>query len=254
MKSLIGALMAGLLTIGLIAQDIPDVKVIMLGIGAKNATFDETRFPHLSFFYTPELISQAQLDGTEKSALSLLAGDATREVFEGKPELLAKWWDETDIRSHAILFDKNGVGTWQGWIDRKDELMDSRGYGDEEELEDAFEFLFEDEEVTELDADKEFDYEDNDCLIESKIPDFEVTSVSGEKKSIKNMVEDGKATLLVFFQIPSDVDLVAAKKEVKKEDGLSGFLGGLTQTVAGEEWEQTIIKIENQLFQYKIEE
>jgi len=105
-----------------LAQDTYDINVIMIGIGGKNATFDESKYPDLSFYYTPNLVSKAELGETAKSALSLF-GDGAREIFEGKPDILAKWWDDKDLRNYALLFDKNGVGTWQGRLNIEDNLV-----------------------------------------------------------------------------------------------------------------------------------
>ncbi len=243
-----------LISYSLFAQEISSLKVVAVGIGAKNPTFVEKKFPHIEFYYTPELISKAELSETGKSALALLAEDATREVFEGKPELLSKWWDERDLRFYSTLFDKNGVGAWQGKLNRSDDLMAINGKGVESGFEDALEYLIEDGKVAEFDSDKKFNYEAFDCLIETKMPDFEIISVDGVKKSIKSVVENGNTTLLVFFQIPSSVDLNAAKKEVKEESGFGGFLSAMTQSAAGSHWESTFINIESIIFEHKVTE
>lgn len=234
------------------SQNAYDMNVIMVGIGGKNATFDESKFPDLQFYYTPELISQAQVEDDAKAAISLLGGE-TREVFEGKPEILQKWFDEMDLRGYALVFDKNGVGTWQGKLDIEDDIIeDSEGEGEEESLEDTFEFLFEDGEVMELDEDKEFDYEDDDSIIETYMPDFEVVALDGSKKSIRNLTKNGKTTMVVFFQISKDVDLNAAAN-VKEEDGLGGFLSSTVKSMAGFSWQQLMKKLEFSIYGKEIE-
>jgi len=224
------------------AQPKYDLKVVAVGIGEKNQTFNESNFPNIEFYYTPGLLSKAELDETGKSVVALL-GDGAREIFEGTPELLAKWWDDRDLRSYAILFDRNGVGAWQGKL-RREEIFDNKGKGaDEDNLEDAVTTLIEDEEFPEFDDGKEFDYEEDDCLLQTKMPDFEVTSARGDKKSIKNIIENGKTTLFVFFQISKDVDVNAAQKSEKSES-LGSFLGGLTQSAAGVTWSELFKNLE----------
>jgi len=132
--------------------------------------------------------------------------------------------------------------------------MAINGKGVESGFEDALEYLIEDGKVAEFDSDKKFNYEAFDCLIETKMPDFEIISVDGVKKSIKSVVENGNTTLLVFFQIPSSVDLNAAKKEVKEESGFGGFLSAMTQSAAGSHWESTFINIESIIFEHKVTE
>lgn len=224
------------------AQSQYDIKVVAVGIGEKNPTFSESNFPNIEFYYTPGLVSKAEVDETGKAVVALL-GDGAREVFEGKPEVLAKWWDDRDLRSYAILFDKNGVGTWQGML-RREEIMDNNGKGaNEENLENAVQALLEDGETTELDNEKAFDFEDDECLLQTKMPDFEVATATGEKKSIKSVVENGKTTLLVFFQISKDVDVNAAKKS-EESKSFGSFLSGMTQSAAGVLWSQLFKNLE----------
>ncbi len=236
----------------ILSQTTYDMNVIMIGIGGKNPTFDESKFPNLQFYYTPEMISQAEVGDEAKAAVALLGG-STREVFAGKPEILEEWYDELDLRNYALLFDKNGVGTWQGKLDLEDHMIeDSEGQGEEESLEDTFEFLFDDGEEMEFDDGKEFDYEDDDCIIETKMPDFEVVAVDGSKKSIKSLVENGKTTMVVFFQISKDMDLNAAE-EVKEEEGIGGFFGGVAKSMAGYSWQQLMKQLEFYIYGNEVE-
>lgn len=234
------------LTLNSYAQPKYDIKVIAVGIGEKNPSFDESKFPNIEFYYTPELISKAEVDETGKAVVALL-GDGAREIFEGKPDILAKWWDDKDLRSYAVLFDKNGTGTWQGKL-RREEILDNSGEGAEESvLDDALEVLIEDEEVTDFDEDKEFDYTDDDSFLETKMVDFDVTTPGGEIKSIKSVVENGKTTLLVFFQISKDVDINEAKKS-EESKSLGSFLGGMIKSEAGIKWSELFKNIESNIF------
>ena len=229
------------------AQDTYDVNVVMIGIGAKNPTFDESKFPDLKFFYTPGLVSQAKVGDDAKSVVSLLGG-SSREIFKGKPEILEKWFDDRDLRGYAIVFDKNGVGAWQGKLNLEDDLIeDSEGEGEEETLEDTFVYLIEDGEVMELDKDKEFDYEDDDSVIETLMPDFEVVAPDGKKKSIRELTKAGKPTMLVFFQISKDVDLNAAKN-IQKEKNIGNFFSSTLKSVAGVNWQQLMKKLEYSVY------
>lgn len=224
------------------AQDYGKLKVIMVGIGQQNPTIDHGKYPHLKFYYTPELKSQAEMSTNAKSALSFLGGTkASREIFKGEPKILADWWDEIDLRGHAILFDKNGVGFWQGYVDRLPDIMDSRGYGEEKVLEDALEAIFEDGETADFDDDKEFEIDEDDNLIERKMIDFNVVGKDGSQKSIKELVETGNPTLVAFFAIPSDIDINALAKEEKVNDS---FLGALSQTATAFEFLKLFEKVE----------
>ena len=229
-------------------EDKYDINVIMIGIGAKNPTFDESKFPNLKFYYTPGLVSKAELDETAKGALSLFAGETAREVFEGKPDILAKWWDEMDLRNYALIFDKNGVGTWQGKLNIEDDLVeDSEGEGEESSLEDTFEFLIEDGNTVDFDEDKEFDCEDDDSIIETKLPDFEVVAPDSSKIMISELMSNDKPTMIVFFQISKDVDINAAK-DADKEESVGGFLSSQVQSAAGLNWKHLMKNLEFYIF------
>lgn len=233
------------------AQEQYKINVVMLGIGAHNPTFDEKQFPDLKYYYTPELISQAKVGKTGKALVNLF-GDNTREIFEGEPAHLAKWWDEKNLKNYAVLFDKNGVGAWQGYLNLdEDDILDSDAEGgDHESLKDILEQLIEDNENIELDVDKnkdDFDYGDDESLLEREMPDFNVESINKETKSIKNLVKSDKPTLLIIFQIPKDVDLNAQKK-METEKSVGGFLGNVAQTTAKQTWLGVMQKIEFSVF------
>ena len=221
-------------------------ELLMVGIGAKNPTFSESKFPHLNIVYTPGLKSQAQMGGTGKSALSLLGGKATREIFKGTPEFLEKWWDKTDIRYHAVLFDANGVGAWEGWIDRRDDIMDSGGYGDDKNLGKMIKNIVKKGKTAKL-KNKKFNAKKPDALLNMEMPDFEVVSARNVGASINSLIEDGKPTLVVFFQIPPDADLQSAKESgAGKSSG--GFLKSMVQATAGADWENMFKRLEGQFF------
>jgi len=204
--------------------------------------------------YTPGLISQAQLHEGGKSALSLFGGKAARENFKGTPEMLVKWWDETDLRDHAILFDKNGVGAWEGSIARDDDdLMACKGKGDEKELEDALEKFVLKTKDADYDTKKKFEADEADALIEMKMPDFEVITPDSQKISIKSLIETGKPTMVVFFQISANVNLKEAKESgAGKSTG--GFLSSMVKGAAAGKWDTRFISLESQLFGFDARE
>ena len=233
------------------AQEQYKINIVMLGIGSHNPTFNGQQFPDLKYYYTPELISQAKVDKTGKALVNLFGGD-TREIFEGEPAHLAKWWDEKNLKNYAVLFDKNGVGAWQGYLNLdEDDILDSDAEGgDHESLKDILEQLIEDNENIELDVDKnndEFDYGDDESLLEREMPDFSVETINNEKKSIKSLVKSDKPTLLVIFQMPKDVDLNAQKK-METEKSVGGFLSNVVQTTAKQTWLRVMQKIEFSVF------
>jgi len=236
------------MSVSLEAKSKWDLDVIMVGIGAKNPTFDESRFPDLQIVYTPGLVSQAQTGGTGKAALSLL-GSSVQEVFKGSPKILEEWWDKTDLRNHTILFDKNGVGSWEGFIGRRNGILNSAGYGKKEELEKMLKRICKKGKTTKLKAKKRFKSKKVDTILNRKMPEFNVVSVSGETKSISSLIDNGRPTLVVFFQISPDSDLQEAKVSGKGKSGKQ-FMKAMVRGAAGAGWEHTFVSMESELFSF----
>ena len=225
-----------------------DLDVIMVGIGAKNPTFDESRFPDLQIVYTPGLVSQTQTGGTGKAALSLL-GSSVREIFKGSPKILEEWWDKTDLRNHTILFDKNGVGSWEGFVGRRGGILSSAGYGKKEGLDKMLKRICKKGKTTKLKAKKKFKPKKVDAILNRKMPDFDVVTVSNETKSISSFIDNGRPTLVVFFQISPDADLQEAKESGKGKSGKQ-FMKAMVRGAAGGAWETTFVSIESELFSF----
>jgi len=104
-----------------------------------------------------------------------------------------------------------------------------------------------------LDEDKEFDFEDDDSIIETLIPGFKVSTIDSSQKDIRELIKKGKPTMVVFFQISKDVDLNAAKKEVKKDKGIGGFFSSTVKTMAGNNWKSLMENIEFYIFGKKVD-
>jgi len=238
---------------------INELRVVMLGIGAKNPTFDESRFPHLTFVYTPGLVSQAKFGGTGKAAVALAGA---QEVFKGTPEVLERWWDAEDIRSHALLFDKNGICSWEGYI-RQRAIQDIKGNPKDTKLGEMMARLVYKGETTKPDPKKKFRPEKKffkdffhpqyDPLLRIKMPEFDVTTLSGETIKISSLIETGRPTLVVFFQITPDADLQEAKESHKGKSGKE-FFSAMVRGAAGSKFEELFINMESQLFRYDARE
>lgn len=258
-KSVASAVAAVMMFVGgtAVAADKTTVKVVMVGIGAKNKTFDENRFPDLKFAYTPGLVSQAQAGDTGKSALALM-GKSAKEIFKGQPEFLEKWWDKQELRHRAILFDKNGVAYWEGILpigDAGKGIKDVKGDGEKTPLEKALKKVqdgdttkFKDKKEFKPKGDGPFGGGEEYPMLNMKIPAFDVTLPSGEVTSINKLIEDGKPTLVVFFQISSTIDTAEAKKADQSDKSAGAFFSAMTKGAAGAKLDQVFLSIESELF------
>jgi hypothetical protein len=219
-----------------------DMDVVMVGIGAKNPTFHESRFPDLTIVYTPGLVLEKQTGG-RGGVLAMLAV----EELKGTPEVLATWWDETELHHHAILFDKNGVGAYEG------KYYFETGMAEEDPFEDAFQQFCTKGKTTKYKASKEFNPKKDDPVLNRKMPEFDVVTVSGETKPISSFIENGRPTLVVFFRIPPDADLSVqeAKESFAGKTGRE-FMQAMASAGAAAEYEGIFVNLEKDIFRYDV--
>jgi hypothetical protein len=227
--------------------------VMMIGIGAKNPTFEESNFKNFKFYYTPGLVNQITDEKDSKAAkgaVSAFGGKSMKAAYKGEPKLLEEMWAKKEMRFHALLYDKNGVACWEGYLDPNREITDIKGFEDNT-LKDALKDYVDKAKVVEKEASGEIEIIDAGSLrrgkyysyplAERKIPAFNVVDVSGAEVAIKSITESGAPVLLIFFEIPSDIDLKAAKESSKPS------LSQMLQSGGGKVT-QGIEKIHNQLF------
>jgi len=201
-------------------KKVPAPQVVMIGIGAKNPTFDETKFPDLQFAYTPGITVVKGGGETAKAVWNTLTSGMIRDSIFGEPKFLVQWWDKQDLRAHGLFFDAKGVVAWEGEVEG-DDVLDSDGEGVESSLGDALKTVLAKGKNAPFDEKKKIDFEKNDpdeALVAMKIPDFSVTMASGEVRNIKSVTESGKPVLVVFFQITSTSDLTNIQERMDKAD------------------------------------
>lgn len=103
---------------------------VLVGIVAKNPTFNETFFQNFKFYYTPGMVSQAQTDNKAvKGALSAFGGKAAKAIYQ-EPKIFEELWDKKELRYNALLYDENGVASWESIIDPKGDILDVEGFDD----------------------------------------------------------------------------------------------------------------------------
>ena len=222
-------------------------KVVMLGIGAKNPTLDESRFPHLNFYYTPGLVSKAQVSSNVK-ALAALSGIA-KETFEGEPKLLADIWNEKG--EVFMLFDNQSVCATLGYnILQQDDIL-KRLCADRKSLADNFK-LYVKKGKTVKPAKKAMKLKKSDFMVGHKFPNFQVSDPSGNITNI-NTVLSGQPTLVILFQLSPDLDINAAKESQAEASG-KAFAKAMLAGAAGGKATGLFEQIEGQLFGYDARE
>jgi len=210
-------------------------KVVILGIGEKNPTLDESQYPNLEFYYTSALISNATIDD--------------KETFSGEPEFLATLWNDKNMKEAFMLFDKNGVCVTQGYrILSQNADIGAKLCVDKDNLQNHLKnYVKKGKEGKE--SSKEMKLKKSDFMIGYKMPEFNVVTPTGEEKSI-NSILTGQPTLIVFFQLSSDIDIAEGKEA--DQSGKSGkqFFAAMAQGAAGSKTTKLFVNLESQFFNY----
>jgi len=222
-------------------------KVVVLGIVEKNETLDESLYPNLEFYYTPNLESKAKANSTAK-AFASMAG-AAKETFEGEPEFLAELWNEKDLKNGFMLFDKEGVCATQGYhILQQGNNIEKRRCVDNDKLSDHFKKYVK-KEKTAKPAKRNMKLRKNDFMVGHQMPYFKVVSVDSEEKSIQSVI-NGEPTLIVYFQLSKDIDIAEGKKADQSDKSGKQLFNSMTQAAAGADVENLFVQLEGQLFNY----
>lgn len=221
------------------------VRTVMVALGAKNPTLKENRYQDLKFVYTPKLKSLAKMHSAGKAGLMLAGGDAVREQMAGEPKLLAEWWLDHDLRWFAVFFDANGTGGWQGWINRKDAVLENYGKGVAGQLGAAMAMSVDDKQLF-TEQDGGFDPA-NPWLVNRPMPSFQVTTSSGKTTDIRNLIGHGVPTLVVFYRLPEDFDLEGHKQSGKGQSA-GEFFSAVVQGMEGAKQTNMFNRIEGELY------
>lgn len=222
-------------------------KVVLIGIGEKNQTLDESLYPNIEFYYTPNLQSKAKANSTVKAFASM--SGAAKETFEGQPEFLAELWNEKDLKEAFMLFDKEGVCATQGYhILQQGSDIGNRLCADKDKLEKHLKTYVK-KEKTAKPAKRDMKLKKSDFMVGREMPEFNVVSVSGEEKSINSII-DGQPTLIVFFQLSKDIDIAEGKKADQSDKSGKQLFATMTQAAAGSDIENLFVQLESQFFNY----
>lgn len=225
-------------------------EVVLIGIGAANQSFNEAQYPHLKFYYTPELEYKKQKGDGSKGA-SILASVAD-EMLIGDPKFLSDVNGYHDLIKSYFLFDNSGVCYTQGYdITRRNSLMQATG-PDDKSLEDAFKETIKKGKVQKLNK-KEMKMKKSEYMIGYKMPGFKVTDSKGKEIAIQTITESGKPVLIVFFYLESNIDIQEAKKSGKDKTG-GQLLGAMKSGAVGSKLTGFCENMESEFFGYDARE
>ncbi len=190
-------------------------KIIAIGIGEKNESFDESQYPDLDIYYTPTLI-------VNKYGLSLY--DRTKEYikastipfykskkmigeqYSGTPKLIIDFTSNSDrsITNTYMLFDKEGLCYTIGYDAT---LSSNRQNANKKTFGDNLTAMVKKGKTIKA-AKKLYRIGKNHSLIGNKLGDFPIQSIGGETMELKSLLGE-EAVLVMFFYLDTDLDATA---------------------------------------------
>lgn len=230
-------------------------KMVVLFMGEKNSTFDESKFPDCSFYYTPGITAEVKkLESVASKGLGALGIKGTESeydvIFGGTPaEAYA-----TKI-CEAVFFDKNGnvsglfKSTKNVCTSPKKNLQGSMDFVNY----DSFSKDYIKKEKTTKEAKKApkkpkhlFDF------YGSGFPaDFEVENADGEKAMVSELVTGNPLTLFYCLHFSTEIDLAAGMESGEGKKG-KDFINDNIETVNGMKKLSLISEIESDIFGNKV--
>lgn len=238
-------------------------KTVVIFLGDKNPTFDESTFPDLEFYYTPEMKLEDSGFGKGSdnenarawsSALGVgkTAASETNANFTGEPAILV----EGRVSSgHAYILDKNMRiyakaynGDDLGFSSGSDFLVKFNNLQRIWETE-SFGSIMKDlvKKGETIKPPKKFKKNSSDFTIGKVIKDFEIKTKNGNATSIESVVKDQNASLIVFVYLNSSYDLQKGYESGEDKKG-KDYANNVAQTIAAEKQIEILYRLEKGIY------
>lgn len=221
-------------------KNAPDETIILM-IGQKNPSFDESQFPHLRFYYLNDLKREVS-KGDVVTGVSVIGGIKKNEVinYSGEPHFFSLWGEKLPLVGkdfcRGIVLDKAGTVAYQGSFrflfenyNSDTELLDRIGNKPSDKaLKEYLADQITDEKTVKLDAKKNYtpgnepdwkSWKDGDVVGMGLPADFTVHTPAGEPLNFKELI-NGKPALIFFYQVAQSLDYSASEK-LKSEEEVS---------------------------------
>lgn len=213
MKKIISIFVLTLVIIlGVNAQKLSKIapKIIVVGIGEKNVSFDESQFPDLDFYYTPTLIVNTyglSLEERTKESIKLAtvpfykSKKMVGESYSGTPEFIINANSGRPITNTYMLFDKGGLCYTIGYdltLSKNRQNANKKTFGDN------LSAVVKKGKTIKA-AKKPYRIGKTHSIIGNKLGDFPIQSIDGETLELGSLL-GGEAVLVLFFQLDTDLD------------------------------------------------
>jgi len=223
-------------------------KVVIIGIGEKNPTFNEQQYPNLKFYYTPQLVPQNENLSESASATASLLSESVKILYKGEPEFLSNLWNDVINNGFFMLFDNESRCYTLGYdILRQNDDIDNRLCIDKKTLNENVKAVVKKGKVIKQNKkeiivqEKKFDK----TMVGNKLPDFNVVDVDGNTISINSIINN-EPTLIVFFNLPKNIDINKAKAEK------AATVKSMFSAASGSSISSLFINLESQIFNNNI--
>ena len=205
--------------------------VIAINLGAKNPTFDESKFPDVKFFYTPSI-----------------KWDTNKTT--GKPVFLADWLNKKGMRpDQAVLLDKNGFGAFECFLMTATKIEDNKILGDIENMGEALKAVIEKGRTSVDRTNKPMDLSMISGTYGRPFPDFEIVSSAGVATTTqKAIAEVGLPTIIFVYYIPMDHQFKDAESSMKDVTSMMQAIGGITNMSVSDDITDKLNRIELDLY------
>lgn len=254
MKKIIVLILAMLLTNFSFAQKLHKIapKIIVIGLGEKNPFFDESQYPDLNFFYTPTL----NIDyGSDKNTVSdtILRTNLNYKLkditFSGTPDYILAISKKDNPIHHFLLFDRNGICYTYGFeLSEKGDLAEQK-CENKLSLAENLQKLVKKKKLAKK-VRKPFTLEKPKSIIGNRLENFPIQNLNGDALELNSLLGQ-TACMLVFFNLPADVDIRPISKENKKLLERKEVQQAKDRVEIGEKSTKILSDLEEQFFKLK---
>jgi len=241
-------------------------KVVVVVMGPKNPTFDESTFPDLKFYYLPDIklsknggiYGKASKNKKKNAWSSALGIGATSHAeayqnYTGEPAIVV----EKHIRSGtAYIFDKNGLINAETFNGRQEYFNNQTKFlvdfkkmkrsWESETFGTLMKSLVKKGETMKPPKKYKTSY-----LLGKKIYAFPVQDASGKTYDIQSLTKGDPATLLVFLYINPQFDFNKGKESGAGKKG-KNYMNDVAQTMAADKQITPLYNLEKGIFGKRI--
>ena len=183
-------------------------EIIIICLGKKQTNFLQQQYPNFNFYYTPNL----RYFNLTKDYSDSHTFTSTKSALKGTPKFLEEWSYKQDLHSHAIIFDKNGVGAWEGYLTNSDNLLLSKGF-EEKTFNSALNQYVKNINTIEKTKGDPIFYSESSIyrgkyyqypFIGKEMINFAVFDKTGKKVFVESFFKNKKPVLIIFYSAESN--------------------------------------------------